>query len=346
MSINFEDVRPHAQGQWLSIFGHVSPSLVEAIEKNPKHVPCPVHGGKDGFRLYRNCEETGGGICNTCGAYSDGFALIAWVNGWTLPDTLQAVGEFLGISASNKTPKPIVKRSPVIQDPIKEANTIQRKRKALNDVRHDLVRLDDKFSQPARYYLSNRGLGAILNSSPGNLFFHPALSYWENGKDYGNHPALVALIRDKNGEPITYHRTYLNQAGRKADLPTVKKLMSPIKQGLSRGGAIRLYAPTDELVLAEGIETALALHVMLDKPVWACVSAGGLESVQIPASVKRIIIGSDNDASGMGQDTAQKLAERLMSEDKIREVKIITPGLVGTDWLDVLNHQQNEESAA
>jgi putative DNA primase/helicase len=343
MSLNFEDVRPHAQGQWLSILGHVSPSLAEAIEKHPKHVPCPVHGGKDGFRLYRNCDETGGGICNTCGAYSDGFAMASWVNGWTLPDTLQAVADYLGISTTSKTLKPIVKRSPVIPDPIKEANTVRRKRDALNAVWKDLRPLSDEQAKPAINYLINRGLGECLKSLPGDVFFHPALSYWEDGQDYGQHPAMVALVRDKNGDFITLHRTYLNQDGFKADLPTTKKLMSPIKQGASKGGAIRLYEPSDELILAEGIETALALHVSLNKPVWACVSAGGLESVQLPATVKQVIIGSDNDASGAGQMAANVLAARLMGEDKTREVKIITPEHVGTDWLDVLN---NEEHAA
>jgi len=344
MSLNFEDVRPHVQGQWLSILNYIAPSLSEAIDKQAKHVPCPVHGGKDGFRLYRNADETGGGICNTCGAYSDGFALISWVNGWTLPETLQAVADFLGISVTKKSPKPIVKRSPVIVDPIKQANVVNRKRNALNTVRRDLVSLNNSLAQSSKDYLVHRGLGAILDSLPGNLFFHPALSYWEDGKDYGNHPALVALIRDKNGQPITYHRTYLNKLGGKADLPTVKKLMSPIKQGGSKGGAIRLYAPTDELVVAEGIETALALHLLLNKPAWACVSAGGLESVNIPSTVKQIVIGSDNDESGVGQTTAKKLSERLMREDKTRQVKIITPELVGTDWLDVLN--KNKEGSA
>jgi putative DNA primase/helicase len=343
MGINFEDVRPHAQGQWLSILGHVAPSLAEAIEKHPKHVACPVHGGKDGFRLYRNADETGGGICNTCGAYSDGFALIAWINGWTLPDTLQAVGDYLGISTTSNKPKPIVKRSPVITDPIKQANTIQRKRNALNTVWRDLVVLDDEQAKPARAYLVNRGLAEVLKSLPNDVFFHPALSYWEGGQDYGSHPAIVALIRDKNGAFITLHRTYLNHEGHKADLPTIKKLMSPIKQGASKGGAIRLYQATDELILAEGIETALALRVSLNQPVWACVSAGGLEAVQIPAGVKRVIVGSDHDASGAGQKAAKILADRLMSEDKAREVKIIIPECVGVDWLDVLN---NEDHAA
>lgn len=344
MSLNFSDVRPIASGRWLSILGHVAPSLAEAIEMHPKHCGCPVHSGKDGFRLYRDADETGGGVCNSCGSFSDGFSLIAFINNWDLPTALQAVADYLGVSSTSKTPKPIIKRSPVIPDPIKEANTIQRKRNTLNAVRRDLVSLDNEQAKPARNYLESRGLGAVLKSLPDNLFFHPALSFWEDGKDYGSHPALVALIRDKDSQPVTYHRTYLQNSGKKADLPTVKKLMSPIKQGGSRGGAIRLYQPTDELILTEGIETALALHILLDKPVWACVSAGGLEAVQIPASIKRVIIGSDNDASGVGQKASNILAERLMNEDKTREVKIIVPNQVGMDWLNVFAQNKKDHA--
>jgi len=340
MTINFDDVRPHAQGNWLNILNHVTPSLSEAIAKHPKHVPCPVHGGKDGFRLYRNADDTGGGICNTCGAHPDGFALIAWINNWTLPDSLQAVADYLGITTTGKTPKPIVKRSPVIGDPIKEAKTIRYKRNVLNAVRCELMDLDDGIAQPARSYLIYRGLGEVLKTLPDDLHFHPALSYWNDGKDYGNYPALIALIRNKKGEPITYHRTYLNQSGHKAELPTVKKMMPPINPGATKGGAIRLYPATDELIVAEGIETALALHISLNKPVWACVSAGGLESVVIPSSVKRVIVGSYNDLSGTGQRAANMLAKRLIAEDSTREIKIITPEQTGTDWLDVLNEQE------
>jgi putative DNA primase/helicase len=337
MSLNFEDVRPIARGQWLSILSHVSPVLAEAIEKIPKHIPCPIHGGKDGFRLYRDANQTGAGICNTCGQLSDGFALIVWANGWTLPTTLQAVGDYLGIDSASNKPKPAVKRSP---DPIKEIGTIRRKRDALNTVWRDLVALGDEQAKPARTYILNRGLGDCLQSLPSDVFFHPALAYWENGQDYGKHPAMVALIRDKNGAFITLHRTYLNQDGCKADLPIIKKMMSPIKQGASKGGAIRLYRPTDDLILAEGIETALALHMALNEPAWACVSAGGLKSVQIPIGVKRVIIGADNDVSGVGQMAAKELAGRLIGEDKTREVKIIIPERAGTDWLDVLNEKE------
>ena len=70
--------------------------------------------------------------------------------------------------------------------------------------------------------------------------------------------AEVAVDR----RPVTVHRTYVAN-GVKAPVPGVKKLLSA---GV-RGAAIRLFEPESELALAEGIETALAVHLRLGLPV-------------------------------------------------------------------------------
>ena len=36
--------------------------MASALSRLGRHVPCPAHGGKDGFRLFRDTDETGGGI--------------------------------------------------------------------------------------------------------------------------------------------------------------------------------------------------------------------------------------------------------------------------------------------
>lgn len=340
MALNFNDVRPIAQGQWLSIIENVAPSLAEAVQRFPKHVSCPIHGGKDGFRFYKDAEQSGGGVCNTCGAFSDGFSLICWANGWQLPDALKAVANYLGLDEHNiHEVKPIKKRSTPILSADNDPKTIERKRNQLNAVKQALVALDDPQAKPVIDYFINRGLAESCLDMPCDVFFHPALSYWEDGKGHGQHPAMVALIRSCEGKPISYHRTYLTHDGHKANVPTVKKMMPPALPGATKGAAIQLYPVGDELILAEGIETALALHLSLNKPCWACISAGGLEAVQLPTSIKRVIIGADNDQSGVGQQAAQTLAKRLLNEIKGIQVKIIIPEHAGMDWLDVFNGQ-------
>ena len=65
-------IHRQAPGRWLDILSGLAPDLRPAVEKRGRHVPCPVHGGKDGFRLFRDADQTGGGICNT-------------VSGWASP---------------------------------------------------------------------------------------------------------------------------------------------------------------------------------------------------------------------------------------------------------------------
>lgn len=95
-------VKQAAAGRWDEILWNLAPSLRTAIDKAPKHVPCPVHGGKNGFRFFPNFAETGAGICNTCGARNDGFAMLMWVNDWSFPEAVEQVGKYLHMEASDQ----------------------------------------------------------------------------------------------------------------------------------------------------------------------------------------------------------------------------------------------------
>jgi DNA primase len=63
-------------------------------------------------------------------------------------------------------------------------------------------------------------------------------------------------------------------------------------------GAVHLAAPTEELVLAEGIETALSVLQATGKPVWACLGTSGLKAVILPPEVKTVVIAADADEAG------------------------------------------------
>ncbi len=66
-------VREAVRGRWVPVLQALVPELEAALAKPGRHVSCPVHGGRDGFRLFKDVETSGGGICNTCGASPDTF---------------------------------------------------------------------------------------------------------------------------------------------------------------------------------------------------------------------------------------------------------------------------------
>lgn len=187
----------------------------------------------------------------------------------------------------------------------------------------------------ASRYLRARGLP--LGEYPAALRLHPGLEYFHEGIAVGTFPAMLARVEHPEHGLVALHRTYLAPGGAgKADVPSPKKLTGPTHEGATKGAAIRLYNPSERLALAEGIETALAVHLASGWRVWACVSAGGLERVELPSSVREVLIAADNDEAGV--NAANALARRLLDEG--RTVRIATPPTPGADWLDVLNAER------
>ena len=188
---------------------------------------------------------------------------------------------------------------------------------ALNRVWQQSLAPTDPRAGPLRAYLSRRGLsGARLDGEV--VRFHPALGYWQhNGHDeaelIGRFPAMVALVTGADGMPVTVHRTYLTADGRKAPVAEPKKLMGYPGHRLV-GGAIRLSAPGPVLGVAEGIETALAVHLRTGMPVWSAVSAGLLARLEPPAGTSLVVVWADRDRSGAGEAAALALRERLLGE--------------------------------
>lgn len=94
-----EKVKAAAAGHWHEILYALAPALHPALEHPGRHVPCPVHGGKNGFRLFPTYRDNGACICNSCGACHDGFATLKWVNKWDFKTAVERVGSYLGLCA-------------------------------------------------------------------------------------------------------------------------------------------------------------------------------------------------------------------------------------------------------
>lgn len=171
-----------------------------------------------------------------------------------------------------------------------------------------------------------------LEHIPADLRFHPRLGYYEGSKMPVAHcPAMVAAIRDIRGRIVSLHRTYLASDGQKLEGREPRKIMT--SASTIKGAAIRLGKITDgRLLVAEGIETALAAGILSELPAWATCTAGGLEAVEIPPGVT-VTIAQDNDRAG--RKAAIALAHKLGGAVIADAGKVL--GFKGADWADGFN---------
>jgi len=272
-------------------------------------------GGSDRFR-FDDRNGNGEYYCNGCGA-GDGFTLLERYLGWDFARAVREVASAVGVVALCRFGRP--QRAP------------RDRLRALLQRIWDEARPVEAGDEVA-CYLAARGLG--LEAYPRVLRTHPALGYFERegnrSRRVATYAAMLAKVQAVDRRPVTLHRTYL-AGDAKAPVRGVKKLFSA---GV-RGAAIRLFEPESELALAEGIETALAVHQRFELPVWAAGNANALEAVEIPATVTAVSIFADCDANYCGQAAAYQLAHRLASGKRKRRVAVYVPRLPGTDCLDV-----------
>jgi len=369
-----ESVREAAKGHWLYILSALAPQLEPALKKCGHHVPCPVHGGKDGFRLFKDVVITGGGICNTCGAKANGFELLKWVNGWDFKKTLEEVGRFLNVEkepsyrflshphankksySTHETRHNFSKFDPDKRNQwLDELESKMEKQRLYNrhlsenidKIWHDCLPLSHQLTEPMRLYFQHRGLLPFnINEVEKTdcLKFSPSLSYWNEGKEIGKFPAIVAAIRNRQGEMITLHRTYLTQNGYKADVISPKKMMPIPDTKEIKGASIHLGKPTEGILgFAEGLETALSVYKAIEIPVWSTINATLMTSVDVPENVHTVLIWADKDKSLTGESAANSLKSRL--EKKGINVYVLLPKQIipqnakGVDWNDVLISQ-------
>jgi len=140
-------------------------------------------------------------------------------------------------------------------------------------------------------------------------------------------PALLAAVTDDSGL-LAVQRNFLDEQGRRArDLEHPRWML-----GRPKAGAVRLAPATDELGLAEGVETAISATILLGVPVWAALGNERFPHVAIPASVKRLILLPDNDAAG---HLAVRLSQRALAADG-RRIENLWPWHDLNDWNDVL----------
>ena len=199
--------------------------------------------------------------------------------------------------------------------------------------------LNDEISNPASAYFDNRGL--VIPNSP-EIRFCAGVDYYDSEKNFrGKHPAIVSRLRDANKNHVCSHYVFIDNKGSKITFNPVKKLA-----GKAKGATLILNGLNfQEIAVAEGLETALAIHQATGLTTYVCFSANGVKDFCCPSEVTKLHIFADQDASRTGERVSKILAKRESS--KKRQVFVHIPdkallnGSKSVDFLDLLNSNQD-----
>jgi DNA primase len=260
---------------------------------------CPFHAERTpSFTIYAGDERA---KCFGCGWQGDVIDFVQKAYGYTFPEAVDRLG---GDMLPKATYSPaILDRAPK-DDRTPEALAIWEAAQAATGT-------------PAEAYLRLR---AITMPLPPTIRF-TRLHYCKSGPQY---PVLVALIQNVAGEPIGIQRTYLDPVGiGKAAVAKPKLSLGGI-----RGGAIRIGDAVDTVAICEGLEDGLTLTQALGQPTWATAGTSNLAALELPETVRNLVIGADNDAPG--RKAAQECGEAFAA--KGYSVRIIRPALGNKDF--------------
>lgn len=360
MKPTYQDIKAAARYRWQEI--HAAIGIDPKFLRN-KHQPCPACGGKDRFR-YDDKDGNGTFICTHWeNGAGDGFGLVMHFLGCDFQTALGQVSGILGMDGASPLPIPATRPQP---QPRPEKDHIG-KLAALWD-EAELLTPDC----PVVRYWAGRGLNAAY--LPENIRHHAAMEYWTQGEDgkplfIGRfHAAIAASTR--GGGLCGLHITYIEpaypkpygedgihaQIWRKARITHPQtgkalpaKKMRSRKQGAMTGGAVYLFPVPENgrLMVAEGIETALAAHELFNARDWglcAALSANGMKRLELSDGIRELAVIADHDAPRpVGETAALELAKRAQSIGIA--VRYWISGTAGYDALDELNDRKRSGKA-
>jgi Toprim domain len=191
---------------------------------------------------------------------------------------------------------------------------------------------------PVEAYLRSRG---ITLPPPPSIRFLPRQRNWNDDKTY---PTMIGLVQRVRGDEdhvvlgslidAGTHFTFLQGGETNGLVVKAATDASKLTLGQLRHGGVWL-TPVEEiskqLVVAEGIETALSAMQITKLPTVAALSAAGMQSLRWPPQVRRLWIAADNDQAGL--KAAEVLLGRALRAGLQGQIKVPAKG---NDFNDLL----------
>src|SRR5262249_25184775 len=276
-------LRERARGQWRVVLLKVG---INAQHLTGKNAPCPMCGGRDRFKFF-DTNRHGTWFCRQCSPEGGaGADLVMRFHGLAFRDAAKLIEQHVGALVAYAKPKPGPDPRPRLRKLWADAKPT---------VQGDIVDT----------YLRSRGVG--LDVYPNTIRTAPSLRYYDDDAT-STFPAMLAVVHDLTGKPVTIHRTYIAPDG-SGKAPVDKPRKIACRHGKSPHVRPAPVKPT--MGIAEGIESALSAMKLFRTPTWSVLSTYGLETFEPPAEIERLIVFADHDTNGAGQKAAYSLAARL-----------------------------------
>lgn len=350
---SFQNAKKEAHGRWGFVISSLYGNLFSEAMNNPgvSRCGCPNHPSDkakpDGFRFFQDFEGSGGGVCNTCGSFSDGFDLIQWMDSCTPFEALCKVEEVLGIERKGKKPtkhpqRKLPQRKEVASQKVSETD-IAKRDELLERMWSESIPLTelDEDHQAVRYLMKTRGINSLAFVKDQKMIrFHPELYYSSDTEEATKLPGLVSMFHKSDGQVNGLHRTFLDPVlPNKADVKIGKKMLSRLGEKVH--GAIRLYGHegfSSHINICEGLETGGAISVALGKSVMATTTAS-LLGIWVPLKgVTHVSIWADYDhVTETGAKASSKLADRLNGLGISTRILMPHQKDRNYDWADAYN---------
>lgn len=289
------------KGKWSQIFEFYG--LPPVTRGHHYKGECPICGKKGKFRI-DDKDGSGSYIC-VCGA-GNGWKLLTEVTGKDFKTLAKEIdNQFGNVYENNQsTPAPDLKTDNKLNQAIAKA-------KAANKIKGTNV----------ERYLNSRGVFELpkkgVVESNGNMF---------------------AIATDFMHRAVFSHETFLD-GDKKADVSIQKKMIGLTSEGdYIDGVAIRMFAPSSTLGIAEGIETALSCRQIYHCSIWSTLNSGFMKKFRAPEGVNHLMVFADNDNNGTGLAAAFECGRaNILAKNDVEKVTIRWPGDV-CDFNDMLNN--------